>query len=551
MTRARVIETDICIIGSGITAAMMAEKLAAERHAKVTVIEAGGPSAPLVQRAIRRARWQDYGETPWPGDHLDDQNALGTAHGFSPSMNVGGLAMHWGGVTPRYSPEDFRLRSEFGVGDDWPITYDDLDPFYQEAEERMGICGEQGPVELDPRSKPFPMPPLPLSYNLQLLREWASKAGIPMWSQPSAKNSVPYQGRGVCQRCDTCYPVCPTGAKYSPDFSFDALVKAGKISLVTNTLVRRLVADDKTGRIVRATGNSTRRTNGGRGASDGAREPGEEVEIVARAFVLTAGFTWSPHLLLLSRSSRYPAGLANRSGLVGKYLCGHRNVAAQIRLPMALYPGLNVQHSLVTKKFMRPGKIARYMRHDLRVWESSFGREARLRNERGDLLLGDSLLADWRERAKTGAARVRAYYDVIPAKESELTLDAAAENRWGDPMPRLQFRDAPESVELRGHTEDSIRALFREMARAGDGQVISSESASGDIGQEHPGGGCRMGTDPSRSVVDGWGRAHDHENLFVAGAPTNVSASCCNGTLTFGALGLRAAAKVGEAFPRR
>ena len=88
MTRARVIETDVCIIGSGITAAMMAEKLAAERRVKVTVIEAGGPSAPLVQRALRRARWQDYGETPWPRDHVDDLNVLGTAYGFSPSMNV-------------------------------------------------------------------------------------------------------------------------------------------------------------------------------------------------------------------------------------------------------------------------------------------------------------------------------------------------------------------------------------------------------------------------------------------------------------------------------
>jgi quinoprotein glucose dehydrogenase len=159
------------------------------------------------------------------------------------------------------------------------------------------------------------------------------------------------------------------------------------------------------------------------------------------------------------------------------------------------------------------------------------------------------MLADWRERARTGAARVRAYYDVIPAKESELTLDASAKNRWGDPMPRLQFRDAGESIALRGYTEDTIRALFRDMAKAGNGDVISSQSDAGDVGQEHPGGGCRMGADPATSVVDGWGRAHDHENLFVSGAPTNVSASCCNGTLTFAALGLRTAAKVGEDFP--
>jgi choline dehydrogenase-like flavoprotein len=534
----RIVETDICIIGSGITAAMMAAKLAHERRAKIVVVEAGGPSAPLVERWTRRARWQAYGETPWPRDHVDDQNALGTAYGFSPNMNVGGLAMHWGAVTPRYSPEDFRLHSLYGVSTDWPLSYDELDPFYQEAEERMGVAGEQGPSELDPRSKPFPLPALPLTYNLQLLRDWVARAGIPMWSQPSAKNSVPFDGRTVCQRCDTCSPVCPTGAKYTPDLTFDTLVKSGRITLTVNTLVRRLHADDRTGRITHATANSTER-------------PDDETEFRAKTFVLAAGFTWSPHLLLLSRSTKHPDGLANGSGLVGKYLCGHRNVAAQIRLPIELYPGMSAQHSLVTKKFMRPGKLAKYIRHDLRVWESSFGRDPRLRNEKGEFLLGDALLDDWRARAKTGAARVRAYYDVIPAKESELTLDPDIKNRWGDPMPRLQFRDAPDSVALRPWQEETLHALFREMAKAGDGEVISSESAAGDIGQEHPGGGCRMGTDPATSVVDAWGRAHEHDNLFVAGAPTNVTASCCNGTLTFAALGLRTASNVGEEFGKR
>lgn len=534
----RVHETDVCIIGSGITAAMIASKLASANSAKITIVEAGGPSAPLADRAKRRARWQAYGETPWPGDHLDDQNALGTAYGFSPSMNVGGLAMHWGGVTPRYSPEDFKLRSQFGVGDDWPISYDDLDPFYQEAEERLGISGEQGPPELDPRGKPFPMPALPLSYNLQLLREWALKAGIPMWSQPSAKNSVPYDGRATCQRCDTCYPVCPTGAKYSPDFTFDALLKQGKIELLTRTLVRRLHADPKTGRITHASANSTSR-------------PDETVEFRATLFVLAAGFTWSPHLLLVSADTANPNGLGNRSGLVGKYLCGHRNVAAQIKLPLELFPGINAQHSLVTKKFMRPGKISKYLRHDLRVWESSFGREPRTRDDQGSLLFGDALLNDWRARTKAGVARVRAYYDVLPARESELTLDGTQKNRWGDPMPRLTFRDAPESAALRPWQEETIRERFRALAKAGDGEIISNQSSANDVGQEHPGGGCRMGADAATSVVDSWGRTHEHENLFVSGAPTNVTASCCNGTLTFAALGLRSAAKISEALPRR
>jgi quinoprotein glucose dehydrogenase len=533
-------ETDILIVGSGITAALMAARLAETTARRVTVVEAGRATTPFRERVRARGRWIAYGESPWQRDHLDDQNARGVAWGFSPNMHVGGLAMHWGGVTPRYSPEDFKSRSLYGVGDDWPLTYEELDPFYQEAEERMGVAGEQGPPEYDPRGKPYPLPPLPLSYNLALLKEWAGAAGIPAWGTPSAKNSVPYAGRAQCQRCDTCYPVCPTGAKYSPDFTWDALVAARKVELVPGVLVRRLEAQPRTGRIARATGNT----------SDSAGEP---VTLIANTFVLAAGYVWTPHLLLLSRDAAHPNGLANRSGLVGKYVAGHRNVNAYVRLPLELYPGVNVQHSLVSKKFMRPaGKPARYLRHDLRIWESSEGREPRLRGDppagsgqaHGGLLLGDALLADWRRRAGGATARVRAYYDVLPDRESRVTLDAGATNRFGDPMPRVEFRDAAESAALRGWQEESIRDLFRAMARAGRGEVLRMENSVNDLGQEHPGGGCRMGDDPATSVVDRWGRAHDHENLWVAGAPVHVSASCCNGTLTFAAVGLRTAAAI-------
>jgi quinoprotein glucose dehydrogenase len=317
-------------------------------------------------------------------------------------------------------------------------------------------------------------------------------------------------------------------------------VAARKVELVTGVLVRRLAADARSGRIVRATGNAT----------DAAAEP---VTFTAKTFVLAGGFVWTPHLLLLSRDAAHPNGLANRSGLVGKYLCGHRNVNAYVRLPLDLYPGINVQHSLVSKKFMRPpGGRGRYLRHDLRIWESSEGRDPRLRGEapaggesaRGPLLLGDAMLADWRSRTRGASARVRAYYDVLPDRESRLTLDAGTTNRFGDPMPRVEFRDAPESAALRGWQEESIRTLFRTMARAGNGEILRMENSANDLGQEHPGGGCRMGDDPATSVVDGWGRAHDHENLWVAGAPAHVSASCCNGTLTFAAVGLRTASAI-------
>ena len=164
-----------------------------------------------------------------------------------------------------------------------------------------------------------------------------------------------------------------------------------------------------------------------------------------------------------------------------------------------------------------------------------------MRGDDGALLLGDALLRDWRDRAKGATARVRAYYDVMPDRESKLVLDDTRTNRFGDPMPRVSFADAPESVALRSWQEEELRTLFRSMAKAGGGEVLNLNSSTNDIGQEHPAGGCRMGSDPMHSVVDGWGRAHDHENLWVAGAPTLPTASCTNGTLTFVAVGLRTA----------
>src|SRR5439155_25071036 len=143
-------------------------------------------------------------------------------------------------------------------------------------------------------------------------------------------------------------------------------------------------------------------------------------------------------------------------------------------------------------------------------------------------------------------ARLRAYYDVVPDGSSELTLDPTRTNPWGDALPRLVFRDAPESVDLRPHTEDTIKTLFGELARAGGGQIARMTV---DSSQDHPAGGCRMGDNAATSIVDAWGRTHDHENLFIVGAPTCVSGGCANATLTFCALSLRSAEEMARGLP--
>ena len=513
-------ETDICVIGGGISAAMLAQKLAELKPgAAITVVEAGVKIFDFENRAKYRQRSLDYGENAWPDDFIDDQAGAGI---ISRTMAVGGSALHWGGVTNRFSAEDLTLHSRYGLAADWPLAWDDLERHYCEAERRLGVSGEPGPLPEDKRSEPYPMPPMPLSYNLAVLKQWADKSGIPFQGTPQAKNTRPYDGRSVCLRCNTC-EICPTGARYSPDFTFKQMLAAKKITLHDQTLVRRLVASPDRQRIVAARGVSRARN-------------GEEVEYRAPTFVVASGYAWSPHLLLLSE-------VANSSGLVGKYMTGHAFIGGQIELDATLYPGMNEQHSLISRQYFRCAADAPFVRHDLRVWESSAGRDPRLKDGSGTLLLGDALLADWRERTKRGAARVRAYYDVHPSADSALTLDPTKKNRLGDPLPAIRHAlDAPTQSRAAA-TRAHIRGVFDLLAKANNGRVLNVSEGNY---LDHPSGGCRMGADPATSVCDSYGRTHDHANLFVVGSPTLPTGGCTNATLTFVALTLRSASEIAK-----
>ena len=170
---------------------MVAERVAEDTSASIAVIEAGNRIFDFENRFNTRRRFLDYGENPYHGDHIPGHDCNNAQ---SRSMSVGGLAMHWGGTTPRYSPEDFRVKSLFGVGRDWPISYEDLDPFFQEAEERIGVAGEQGPEEYDPRSGGYPMEPLPTSYNLTLAKAVGGELGDPLLAESGFQELAPLAG---------------------------------------------------------------------------------------------------------------------------------------------------------------------------------------------------------------------------------------------------------------------------------------------------------------------------------------------------------------------
>jgi quinoprotein glucose dehydrogenase len=292
--------------------------------------------------------------------------------------------------------------------------------------------------------------------------------------------------------------------------------------------VRRLVLDERSTRVVAARAVT----------EDGSAR---EIEYRAPRFVLASGYCWSAHLLRLSANARFPNGLANSSDQVGRYMTGHLAYQTTIDLDLEIYPGMNDQHSLISRQFFRCRADQPYVRHDFRIWENASGRGPELRDAGGRVLLGDDLVRNWRTRLGRGTARVRGYFDTHPSAESRLTLDPQTTNRWGDPMPAIQHQ-ADEGTRAReAATRAHLEGLFQRLAATNGGRV---GRVSGLSYQDHPAGGCRMGDDPATSVVDGYGRAHDHENLFVIGAPTMPTGGCTNGTLTFVALALRSAGAV-------
>ncbi len=515
-------ESDICIIGGGISAVFMAQKLAELRpHLSITIVEAGRRLFDAGNRMNYRRRSSLYGENAWPGDFIEDQGGAGL---ITRTMAVGGSAMHWQGHANRFSEEDLRLHSLYGLAVDWPLEWAELEKYCCEAERRIGVSGVPSPHPEDERSEPYPMPLMPLTYNLAEIKTWAERAGIPFNGCPQAKNTQAYDGRPECQRCNTCM-ICPTGARYSPDYTYKQLLVKNKVTLHDRTLIRRLIPAHSGSTIVAATGAH-------------AERPNEPVEYRARLFVVASGYAWTPHLLLGSRSSRFPNGLANSSGLVGRYMTGHYFITAQMEVNRKLYPGMNEPYPIISREYFRcaPGKP--FVRHDIQIFESSFGKRPRLKSERGEILFGEDLMNDWRSRIGHGVARVRMYYDTHPSRESALTLDPANRNHFGDPMPKIAHRLDDAAGAREAATEAHIRSVYDRIAKANGTKTLSVSKSDY---QDHPSGGCRMGNDPSQSVCDSFGRTHDHRNLFVVGAPTLPTGGCTNATITFVGLTLRSA----------
>jgi len=533
MIRARTPE--VCVIGSGPAGALVAYSLA-ERGHDVVVLEAGkrfdpGESGRRMEQRLRRERWTALYEMGGERDAFTVSGASAYALNERRVKGVGGSTLHWGGTVPRMHPEDFEMDSRHGVADDWPIGYDELEPYYLQAEHELGAAGAPNPFG-GSRSGPFPMEPHPLSYSDRLFQEAWEELGVTLHHLPRAINSASYDGRSRCQAFGTCSPVCPSGARY------DATVHVRKaesdgVTVLDRAPVTRLEHDDTGERVTAAV----------------YVHDDEERSVEADLFVVACGAVETPRLLLLSASEQHPDGLANASGLVGRRFIEHAAIRVRGRLDEPTRQHLIGFGTSQTQQFYGydEGPRGSILITPLNTAGTS-PTEAALQDgpaitsllggRRPDEMTWGDELVDQVTAETDGFLAVSAGTDLLPDPENRVSLDRSRTDDLGNPVPDLSFGIDEHAI---GTLERAEELLTELVAATGAEAIETSHEPENAFFANHMLGTTRMGEDPATSVVDPDLRTHDIENLYVSGGSVFVTGGPANPTLTIAALALRLA----------
>ena len=514
---------DVCVVGSGPAGALVAHRLA-EAGADVVVLEAG----PQFDFGERRRQQEQHVRPgmgdPWEmGGPRDAYTDAGRGYPLNAARvkGVGGTTLHWQGMVMRLHQRDFELESRHGVGTDWPISYQDLRPYYAAAERALGVAGAADNPYAPPREEPFPLPAFPPSHSDSLFAPACERLGIDMHSVPNARNSEPYDGRGSCQGYGTCKPVCPSGAKYTAESHVAKAVEAGA-RVVDHAAVQRLVHDDP-GELVETAVYAT---------PDGTEHRQE-----ADRFVIAAGGVENARLLLLSASDQYPDGLANSSGAVGRFFMDHLFAGAGGRLDEPTrqnHVGFNTSE---THQFYDGVDPIEGMKLEF----LNYAGPSPVMEALGAETWGDDLLEQLDASYGTHVA-VGGLVEQFPDADNRITLDPSVRDDHGNPVPHVEWS-------LSDRTRDAIRraneiqhAILEELGA--DVEWTVGPDATGPA--YHQMGTTRMGADPETSVVDADCRAHDLRNLRVVGSSTFPTGGGMNPTLTIAALSLRVAESMVE-----
>ena len=510
-------DADVCIVGAGAAGGIMALELG-RRGIRVVVLESG-PRHDFAQRGAYVRRYLRH-EDPWrsrlPGQDVNTGSGrLRYNLEGRRVRGVGGSTLHWEGYTLRFTESDFRVRSLHGVADDWPISYVDLEPYYARAETALGVAGVPDDPWASPRSTAFPLPAFPFSHSDGIFAGACRTLDIGFHHLPQARNSIPYGGRARCQGCSTCQ-VCPTGAKASIDLTHVPAAEAtGNVRILSEATVLRLESD-RSGEVTSAVYAQPDRV---------------ERRLSARVFVLAAGAVENPRLLLLSKSSEFPDGLANRSGLVGAFFMSHPGIEVTGRVKENVYPYRIGFSTAMSRQFATAGNRAGRAAFLLEFLNSAGPTPEGLAVTSG--LTGEAL----REHVRSEFGRrlgIRIYCEQLPDRANMVSLNPRVRDYFGTPVPHIGY--------LVGRYErdglDEAKRVAEKILQTLGATDIQSPGLSMAA---HQMGTHRMGTDREMSVVDPNLRAHDVPNLYLVGGGCFVTATSSPPTLTIAALAIRAA----------
>jgi choline dehydrogenase-like flavoprotein len=445
---------------------------------------------------------------------------------------VGGGSVHFTANYWRFHESDFEERSQFGEVPgtglaDWPIKYADLEPYYTKAEWDLGISGIGGANPFEgPRSKPYPLPPMPVKSSGVLFDRAAKKLGLHPYPAPMAILSQPYQGRAACVNCGFCeYFGCEVRAKSSSLVSVIPIAeKTGRCEIRPNSYVRKIETD--------AQGRAT-----GAVYFDANRR---EIFQRAKAVVVCANGAETARLLLLSKSKRFPEGLANSSGLVGKYLMWDTG-----GLAMGLF-----EHPLNEYKGIQVTRVIHdyYKADPKRGFYGGAGIDARFNYYPANFALqgmppdAPKWGAEYKKMLSTYFTHTMTtlgHVSSLPQLQNSISLDPDLKDAWGSPAMRVTFNFHPDdTATLKWALSKQVEILE---AAGATKTWVSGISIEDNMPSTHLMGTCRMGNDPKQSVVDRYNRAHDVRNLLIVDGSSFVTAARQQPTATIQALAYRAA----------
>ena len=444
---------------------------------------------------------------------------------------VGGGTLSYGAMAWRYLEKDFRLRSTYGAVkgstlDDWPLSYDDLEPFYEKAEWEIGVSGDDsGNIFKAPRRKPLPMPPLAPTREYELLRPAALRLGLHPFDIPMLRNSVPYNGRPGCMRCRWCVGfACEVNAKCGTQNTvIPTALATGHCTLRTGCFVREVLTDERG----RATG------------VEYFDEEGRRQTQLADVVVVSGSAIESARLLLNSRSKLFPNGLGNRYDWVGRNLQGHAYSGAYGLFEADLYddvgPGAGI--AICDYNHGNPGLVGGAMlcNEFIRLpyqfvgvtpsWVPRWGREHK------------EFMRTWYRRT----VAVQGPTQEMPMFESRVEVEPAVRDHWGIPVARLSGDRHPHTLEIARAMSGKAENWLKEAGATRTWRKIPGHGVSGG---QHQAGTCRMGNDPKTSVVDRTCRVHDIDNLYVVDGSVHVTNGGFNPVLTIMAIAYKASGHI-------